>query len=157
MFTHTTVQTCIVHMLRNSLKFVNWKTRKQVAADLKPIYTATTEDAAKTALEEFAEKWDGPYPTIAKSWRTNWERVVPFLAFPQDIRKVIYTTNAIESLNASVRKMTKNRGSFPTDEAALKLLYLSLQNASKKWTMPIRNWSLAINQFAIHFENRVPV
>jgi putative transposase len=156
-FPHTTIQTCIVHMLRNSLKFVNWKTRKQVAADLKPIYTAVSEEAACAALEEFAQKWDETHPTIAKSWRANWERIVPFLAFPEEIRKVIYTTNAIESLNAQLRKLTKNRRSFPTDEAALKLLYLSLQNASKKWSMPIRNWSLAINQFAIHFENRVPV
>lgn len=156
-FPQTTVQTCIVHMLRNSLKFVNWKTRKQVAADLKPIYTAVSEEAARAALEEFAVKWDESYPTIAKSWRANWERIVPFLVFPEEIRKVIYTTNAIESLNAQLRKLTKNRRSFPTDEAALKLLYLSLQNASKKWSMPIRNWNLAINQFAIHFENRVPV
>ena len=156
-FPHTTVQTCIVHMIRNSLKFVNWKTRKQVSADLKPIYTAATEEVAQTALEEFADKWDESYPMIAKSWRSNWEKIVPFLAFAEDIRKVIYTTNAVESLNAQLRKVTKNRRSFPNDEAALKLLYLSLQNASKKWSMPIRNWNLAINQFAIHFEGRVPV
>ena len=156
-FPHTTVQTCIVHMIRNSLKYVNYKSRRSVAADLKPIYTAATEEAAETALEEFDAKWGESYPTIAKSWRANWERVVPFLAFPEEIRKVIYTTNAIESLNAGLRKATRNRKSFPNDEAAIKLLYLALQNAAKKWKMPIRDWNLAINQFAIHFEGRVPV
>jgi putative transposase len=156
-FPRTTVQTCIVHMIRNSLKFVNWKVRKQVAADLKPIYTAPTEQAARDALDEFKSVWDESYPMISKSWESNWERIVPFLDFPEEIRKVIYTTNAVESLNAQLRKLTKNRRSFPTDDAALKLLFLTLQNAEKKWTMPIRNWNLAINQFAIHFENRVPV
>jgi len=156
-FPKTTVQTCIVHMIRNSLKFVNYKSRRSVAADLKPVYTAATEVAAETALEEFDSKWGESYPTIAKSWRANWVRVVPFLAFPAEIRKVIYTTNAIESVNASLRKATRNRKSFPNDEAAIKLLYLTLQNAAKKWTMPIRNWNLAINQLAIHFEGRVPV
>ena len=156
-FPRTTVQTCIVHMIRNSLKFVNWKVRKQVAADLKPIYTAPTEQAARDALDEFKSVWDESYPMISKSWESNWERIVPFLDFPEEIRKVIYTTNAVESLNAQLRKVTKNRRSFPTDDAALKLLFLTLQNAEKKWTMPIRNWNLAINQFAIHFENRVPV
>ena len=156
-FPRTTVQTCIVHMIRNSLKFVNWKVRKQVAADLKPIYTAPTEEAAKDALEEFASVWDESYPMISKSWLSNWERITPFLDFPPEIRKVIYTTNAVESLNAQLRKLTKNRRSFPSDDAALKLLYLTLQNAEKKWTMPIRNWNLAINQFAIHFDDRVPV
>jgi putative transposase len=156
-FPRTTVQTCIVHMIRNSLKFVNWKVRKQVAADLKPIYTAPTEEAAKDALEEFASVWDESYPMISKSWLSNWERITPFLDFPPEIRKVIYTTNAVESLNAQLRKLTKNRRSFPNDDAALKLLYLTLQNAEKKWTMPIRNWNLAINQFAIHFDDRVPV
>ena len=126
-FPHTTVQTCIVHMIRNSLKYVNYKSRRSVAADLKPIYTAATEEAAETALEEFDAKWGESYPTIAKSWRANWERVVPFLAFPEEIRKVIYTTNAIESLNAGLRKATRNRKSFPNDEAAIKLLYLALQ------------------------------
>ncbi len=156
-FPNTTVQTCIVHMIRNSLKFVNWKSRKKVAADLKPIYTAPTEEAAQTALGEFDAKWGESYPMIAKSWTANWERIVPFLAFPEEIRKVIYTTNAVESLNAQLRKLTKNRRSFPTDDAAVKLLYLALKNASERWTMPIRNWGMAINQFAIHFEGRVPV
>ncbi len=156
-FPHAAVQTCIVHMIRNSLKFVNWKTRKQVASDLKPIYTAATEEAARIALKEFADNWDDTYPMIARSWNANWERIVPFLSFPEEIRKVIYTTNAVESLNAQIRKLTKNRRSFPHDDAAVKLLYLALQNAAKKWTMPIRNWNMAINQFAIHFGNRVPV
>ena len=156
-FPRTTVQTCIVHMIRNSLKFVNWKVRKQVATDLKPIYTAPTEQAARDALDEFKSVWNESYPMISKSWESNWERIVPFLDFPEEIRKVIYTTNAVESLNAQLRKVTKKRRSFPTDDAALKLLFLTLQNVEKKWTMPIRNWNLAINQFAIHFENRVPV
>lgn len=156
-FPRTVVQTCIVHMIRNSLKFVNFKSRRELAADLKPIYTAVNEEVALKALADFATKWDRAYPTISKSWRDNWLRIVPFLAFPQEIRKVIYTTNAVESLNSNVRKITNNRKSFPDDDAAIKLLYLCLQNASKKWKMPIRDWNMAINQFAIHFEGRVPV
>jgi putative transposase len=156
-FPKTAVQTCIVHMIRNSLRYVLWKERKQVARELKPVYTADTEDAAEQALTEFEEKWNDKYPMIGKSWRNNWERVIPFLAFPKDIRKAIYTTNAIESINAQLRKIIKNRGHFPTDDAVFKLLYLALSIAEKKWTMPIQNWGRAMNQFAIYFEGRLPV
>jgi putative transposase len=153
----TEVQLCIVHMVRNSLNFVGWKQRKEVAADLRKIYTAATEAEAETRLAEFAEKWDDRFPMIAKSWRKNWARVVPFFAHPPEIRKVIYTTNAIESLNMSLRKVTKTRSSFPNDEAVLKLLYLALRNIAKKWTMPIQNWKAALNRFAIIYEDRVPM
>ena len=156
-YPNTEVQLCIVHMVRNSLKFVSYKDRKQVATDLKDIYRAVTLDQADTALSDFAAKWDSRYPLISKSWYSNWEHIIPFFAFPEDIRKAIYTTNAIESLNNSLRKVTKNRNSFPSDEAVLKLLYMALKNIMKKWTMPIRNWSLAVHQFSIHFEGRVPL
>lgn len=156
-FPETVVQTCIVHMIRNSLRFISWKDRKAVVADLKPIYQAPTEEAAEQALTAFESKWDDRYPMIAKSWRANWERVTPFLAFPADIRKVIYTTNAIETLNFQLRKVIKNRGHFPNDDAAVKLLYLALKNASERWTMPIKNWNRALNQFSVYFEGRLPV
>lgn len=153
----TEVQMCIVHMVRNSLNFVGWKQRKEVAADLKTIYTAATEQEAETRLAEFAAKWDDKFPMISKSWRANWARVIPFFAHPPEIRKVIYTTNAIESLNMSLRKVTKARSSFPNDEAVLKLLYLALRNIEKRWTMPIQNWKAALNRFAIIYEDRVPM
>jgi len=149
-FPKTAVQTCIVHMIRNSLRYVGWKERKKVAADLRPVYTADTEDAAEAALTAFEEKWGEEYPMIGKSWRENWERIIPFLSFPKDIRKVIYTTNAIESINRQIRKIIKNRGHFPNDDAVFKLLYLALSVAEKKWTMPIRDWGRAMNQFAIY-------
>ena len=153
----TDVQLCIVHMVRNSLKFVSYKDRKQIATDLKTIYRATTIEQAETALTAFADTWDAQYPMISQSWRCHWDRITPFFAYPEDIRKVIYTTNAIESVNSSLRKITKNRNSFPNDESVIKLLYLALQNIMKKWTMPIRNWPLAVHQFAIRFGERVPV
>ena len=156
-FPQTEVQLCIVHLLRQSLNYVGWKQRKEVAADLKLIYGATTREQAEIRLEEFAAKWDVEYPTISPVWRRNWERIVPFLAYPEEIRRVIYTTNAIESVNMGLRKIIKNRGSFPTDEAALKLMYLALQNISRKWTMPIKNWKAALNRFAIVFEGRLPI
>lgn len=156
-FPDTSVQICIVHMVRNSLKYVPYKDRKPLASDLKKIYKATNEEEAEANLSEFEKKWDSKYPMISKSWRTNWERLIPFLAFPKEIRKVIYTTNAIESLNMTLRKIIKNRSSFPNEESALKLLYLSLKNIRKRWTMPIRDWGAAINQFAIKFEGRVPI
>jgi putative transposase len=156
-FPNTVVQTCIVHMIRNSIRYVSWKERRPVVAALKPIYSAVNEEAAEQALEAFEEQWGKRYPMIVRSWKTNWERVIPFLAFPADIRKVIYTTNAIESLNAQLRKVIKNRGHFPNDEAASKLLYLALMNASKRWTMPIRNWSQALNQLSVYFNGRLPV
>ena len=151
------VQQCIVHMVRQSLRYVNWKQRKEVASDLRLVYSSATREQAELRLEEFAEKWDTKYPTISPSWRRNWERIVPFLAYPQEIRKVIYTTNAIESVNRGLRKIIKNRGSFPNDEAALKLLYLALGNISQKWTKPIKEWKAALNRFAIVFEGRLPI
>jgi putative transposase len=150
------VQLCIVHMVRNSIKYVNWKDRKEVCKDLKEVYTAPTESAALQKLEEFDQKWNGKYPTIAKKWRNNWDRIIPFFEYPEDIRKVMYTTNAIESVNRSIRKVIKAKGSFPNDKAIVKMLYLALNNASKKWTMPIKNWKAALNHFAIRFEGRFP-
>ena len=155
-FPQTEVQLCIVHMIRGSLRFVAWKDRKAVVADLKGIYQAPSDELAQEHLEIFARKWDGRYPTIAKSWRANWQRIIPFFAYPEEIRRIIYTTNAIESLNNTLKKTIKNRASFPNDEAAVKLLYLSLKNAQKKWTMPARNWGKAINQFAILYGDRLP-
>jgi len=151
----TEIQLCIVHMVRNSLKFVSYKDRKNIAADLKEIYHSSTVELAEKALETFSSKWDSKYPTISQSWRNNWANIIPFFAYPPEIRKVIYTTNAIESLNMTLRKILKTRASFPNDDALRKLLYLGLQNASKKWTMPIRDWVSAINQFLILYGDRV--
>ncbi len=156
-FPETVVQTCIVHMIRNSLRFISWRDRKAVVADIKPIYKAPTEEAAEQALTAFENKWDDRYPMIGKSWRANWERVTPFLAFPAAIRKIIYTTNAIETLNFQLRKVIKNRGHFPNDDAAMKLLYMALKNASERWTSPMKNWNRALNQFSVYFEGRLPV
>ena len=154
-YPETQVQLCIVHMVRNSLRFVPWKDKKAVVADLKTIYTATNAEEARENLKAFRSKWNEKYPTIADSWERNWEGLIPFLSYPDYIRKAIYTTNAIESLNRSLRKVSKNRGSFPNDESALKLLYLALRNISKKWTMPIRLWKQALNQFVILFPGRL--
>lgn len=148
-FPDAQVQLCIVHQVRGSLNYVSYKHRKQVAADLKPIYRANTVEDAELRLTEFAAKWDKSYPTISQMWRGNWEHLTPFFAYPEDIRKVIYTTNAIESLNMSLRKVIKTRGSFPTQEAAFKLLYLALEHIAKKWTMPIKDWKAALQRFAI--------
>ncbi|TDO53897.1 mutator family transposase [Idiomarina sp. 017G] len=145
----TQVQLCIVHQICHSLRYVNWKQRKTIAADLKLIYGAATRAEAEQALELFAEKWDEEHPTISRSWRANWKRLSVFFEYPVEIRKAIYTTNAIESLNASLRKITKTRRSFPNDEAVMNVLYLALHQASKKWTMPIRNWKPAMAQFEI--------
>jgi putative transposase len=155
-FPKTQVQLCIVHMVRNSLSYVSYKDRKAVAADLRLIYTAHTEAEAEQNLVAFAEKWDKQYPTISKSWLHHWHRIIPFFAFPQEIRKAIYTTNAIESVNMTLRKVLKNHRSFPTDESALKVVYLAIQNIAKKWTMPIRDWNPALNRFAIEYEDRFP-
>ena len=156
-FPKTEVQLCIVHMVRNSLRYVPWKNRKAVARDLKKIYSAATAEAAEQALSAFEEKWSEQYPMASKSWRDRWENVIPFFGYPEPIRKVIYTTNAIESLNAQLRKVTRKRGAFPTDDSVRKILYLAIQRASKKWTMPIRNWPEALNYFSIVFEGRIPV
>jgi putative transposase len=156
-FPQTQVQLCIVHKVRNSLSYVSYKDRKAVAADLKTIYAAATESQAEQALVDFAERWDKQYPTISKSWLNHWQRIIPFFAFPPDIRKAIYTTNAIESMNMTLRKVLRNHRSFPTDESALKVIYLAIHNISKKWTMPIRDWKAALNCFAIQFEGRFPL
>ena len=149
------VQLCIVHLVRNSLNFASWKDRKPVAADLRQIYTAATADAAALALDAFSAKWDKTYPQIAKSWRANWARVIPFFAYAPEIRRVIYTTNAIESVNFSLRKLIKARASFPDDVSAIKLMYLGLRNISQRWTMPIHNWKQAVSQLMIQFEKQL--
>jgi putative transposase len=154
-FSETRVQTCIVHLIRHSLAFVSYKERRQVVKALKAIYQAPTAEAAEEGLSDFEAKWDDRYPAISRSWRRNWEQVIPFFDFPPSIRKVIYTTNAIESLHSSIRKVIKNRGHFPNDEAATKLIYLALRNIEKKWIMPARTWKEALNQFAVLFEDRL--
>lgn len=151
------VQTCVVHLIRNSLKHVTYKDRKQIVKDLRPIYRAPTEDAAGEALAAFETKWSGRYPMIGEMWRRQWERFTPFFAFPEDIRRIIYTTNSIEAVNRQLRKIIKTRGHFPTEDAALKLLWLALMRAEKKWTYPIKEWSRALHQFAIYFPGRVPL
>jgi len=156
-FPKTQVQLCIVHKVRNSLKYVPWKERKAVAADLRAIYAAATLLEAEQALERFAERWDTKYPTISPSWLTDWDRLTVFFDYPPAIRRVVYTTNAIESLNYTLRKRLKTRGTFPNDESIMKVLYLALQNVAKKWTRPIRDWKAALNQFVILFGERVPV
>jgi putative transposase len=150
------VQLCIVHMLRNSLKFVSWKEKKEVAAELKSVYNAPTADAAKLELDRFRERYDERFPAIGRSWESHWDNVVPFFDYPEEIRKVIYTTNAIESLNSSFRKVSRNRNLFPTTESVYKLFYLAIRNISKKWTLPIRNWPAALNRFIIEFGDRIP-
>lgn len=152
----TRIQLCIVHMIRNSTKFVSWKDRRELCKDLRKIYSAVTEEEGLGELENFAEKWNNKYPMISKSWDENWSNLNEFFNYPNYIRKAIYTTNSIESLNASLKKVIKKRSAFPTDDAIYKVLYLALTNAEKKWTMPIRDWGSALNQFAIHFEGRVP-
>jgi len=153
----TRVQLCIVHMVRNSTKFVSYKDLKKVCADLKAVYSANTETAGRDALEEFGKIWNGKYPMIYKSWDHHWDDLSEFFKYPPEIRRAIYTTNAVESLNYSLRQVTKNCSIFPTDDAIFKIMYLAIRSASKKWTMPIRDWGQALNQFAIEFGNeRVP-
>jgi putative transposase len=154
-FPNAKIQLCIVHMVRNSLKLVPWKDYKAVTADLKRIYQSITEQEASLELEHFAEKWDEKYPQISKSWRSHWENLITIFDYPADIRKVIYTTNAIESLNSVIRKSVKTRKIFPSDDAALKVIFLAVEAASKKWTMPIRNWKPALNRFMIEFEEQL--
>ena len=153
-FPQAQVQSCIVHLVRASLNYVNWKERKRVAAELKPIYRAATAEQAEQALTEFAENWGRQYQAIVKLWRENWMRVIPFFAFPPEVRKVMYTTNAVESLHMSLRKVTKNRGSFPNEDAAMKLLYLALRNVSQKWEA-VQHWKSALNQFEILWGDRI--
>ncbi len=154
-FPDAQIQLCIVHMVRNSMKYVPWKDYKAVAADLKRIYQSATEEEALQALGQFSERWDDKYPQISRSWRAHWENLNTLFKYPQDIRKAIYTTNAIESLNSVIRKAIKKRKLFPTDDSAKKVVYLAIMDASKKWTMPIRNWKAALNRFIIEFEDRL--
>jgi transposase-like protein len=154
-FPATTLQTCIVHLIRNSLEYASWKDRKALAAAIKPIYTAVTAEAAAAALDEFeAGPWGRKFPTVATAWRRAWDRVIPFFAFPPEVRRVIYTTNAIESVNAQVRKIIKTRGHFPTDDAAAKLIWLALRNITAKWERGSHHWKEAMNQFAILYADR---
>lgn len=152
----TKVQLCIVHMVRNSLRFVSWKDRKAVAADLKKIYSSLTVDEAERELAHFGEVWDKKYAAISKSWNEHWPDLITLFDYPAEIRKVIYTTNAIESLNSVIRKAIKNRKIFPHDNSALKVTWLAIQAASKKWTMPLRNWNVALNRFMIEYQGRLP-
>ena len=154
-YPHTKVQLCIVHKIRNSLAYVSWKDRKILAADLKTIYSAKTLIEAEMALDAFSKKWDNQYPSISASWRRDWIRITPFFDYPADIRRAIYTTNAIESLNMTLRKVIKNKRMFPSDESVFKLLYLAIERIAQKWTMPIQNWKPAMNRFMIEFSDRV--
>ena len=154
-FPQTQVQLCIVHMVRNSMKYVSWKDYKAVATDLKCIYQSATEDDALLALDQFAQRWNEKYPQVSKSWRSHWANLNTLFRYPKDIRKAIYTTNAIESLNSVIRKAIRKRKLFPTEDSAKKVIYLAVTEASKKWTMPIRNWRSALNRFTIEFEDRL--
>jgi len=153
-FPQTEVQLCIVHLVRASLHYVSWKERKQVARDLKNVYRAATAEQAEQELVLFAEQWGAKYPTIPAIWKRNWERVIPFFAFPEEVRRLIYTTNAVESLNMTLRKALKTRGAFPSEEAALKVMYLALRNLKKKWSPPTF-WKTALNCFTVHWEERM--
>ena len=155
-FPNTHIQHCIVHMIRNSTKFVSYKDLKAVCRDLKEVYSAVNAGSGHEALEEFGKKWNDKYPMIQASWERNWNNLTEFFNYPEDIRRAIYTTNAIESLNFSLRKVTRNKSSFPDDDSIYKVMYLAIKNASARWTMPIKDWGLAVNQFAILFDGRVP-
>ena len=154
-FPQTWVQTCLVHQVRHSLRFVPYRDKRAVAADLKKIYTATDQDAAADELQRFAEKWEVRYPTISRGWLEHWEQITPFLAFPPDVRRAVYTTNTIEALNRQIRKITKTRGQFPTEDAARKLIYLAITRAQTKWRRAY-NWNSALAAFKIHFGDRIP-
>jgi len=155
-FPQTKVQLCIVHLVRAALRYVSYEDSKEVIADLKKIYAAATVLEAEQKLDNFAQAWDGKYPTIAKMWRAKWTDIITIFDFPPPIRKAIYTTNAIESVNSVIRKFTRNRKIYPNEESAVKLVFMAIREASKKWTMPIHHWKEALNQFAIMFENRMP-
>jgi transposase-like protein len=154
-FPQSQTQICVVHQIRNSARYVVWKDKKDFTKDMKQIYDAPTKQAAKAALEYFSTQWNHKYPYAIKSWEDNWEELTVFFEFPLEIRKIIYTTNLIENLNGKIRKYTKNKMSFPTDEAVLKSVYLALREATKKWSMPIQNWGIILNQFLTMFEKRV--
>jgi transposase-like protein len=155
-YPHTKVQLCIVHLVRAALKYVSSADSKAVAADLKTIYQSATVEEAEAALDKFAEVWGEKYPTIVKQWRLKWTDIITLFEFPPAIRKAIYTTNAIESVNSVIRKFTRNRKQYPNAESALKLVYMAIHEASKRWTLPIRGWKAALNHFAILFEDRLP-
>ena len=154
-FPHTQIQKCIVHQIRNSAKYVSYKDLKQFTADLKPVYKAVSEEAGLAALDDFDEKWGGRYPLAVKSWRNNWSEVSTFFRYPVEIRKLIYTTNMIESFHRQLRKVTKSKSVFPTDDALLKMLYLATMDVAGKWTMKIPNWGMVVSQFSIYFEDRL--
>ena len=154
-FPDAKIQLCIIHMVRNSMKYVVWKDYKAVTAGLKRVYQSPTEEAAQSELESFAKVWDEKYPQISRSWNNHWPNLITFFDYPQDIRRAIYTTNAIESLNSVIRKSVKTRKLFPNDDAAMKIVFLAVEAASKKWTMPIQNWKLAMNRFMIEFEEQL--
>ncbi|MDR2122480.1 MAG: IS256 family transposase [Flavobacteriaceae bacterium] len=154
-FPESQTQICVIHQIRNACKYVVWKDRKEFTADMKHIYTAPTKQAAEAALNDFAQKWEAKYSYAIKSWRDNWNELTVFFDFPLEIRKIIYTTNLIENLNGKIRKYTKNKLSFPTDDAVLKSVFLALKEATKKWSMPIQNWGIVLNQFMLIFEDRL--
>ena len=154
-FPESKTQICVVHQIRNACKYVVWKDKKQFTADMKEIYNAPTKQAAEAALNDFASKWEHKYSYAIQSWKNNWEDLTVFFEFPVDIRKIIYTTNLIENLNGKIRKYTKNKLSFPTDEAVMKSVYLAVREATKKWSMPVRNWGVIIDQFLILYQERV--
>lgn len=155
-YPQTKVQLCIVHLVRAALRYVSTEDSQAVSRDLKKIYRAATVEEAEAALEDFAQAWDEKYPTIAKQWRTKWSDIITLFDFPPAIRKAIYTTNAIESVNSVIRKFTRNRKIYPNEESALKLIYMTIHEASRKWTMPIHHWKQALNHFAILYEDRLP-
>jgi len=154
-FPQTEVQLCVIHQIRNSMKYVASKNQKAFMADLKPVYKAVSKEAAETALDELESRWGAQYPIVIKSWRSKWENLSVYFKYPEDIRRVIYTTNAIEAVHRQFRKLTKTKGAFPNENSLLKLLYMGIQNASKKWTMPIQNWNLTLSQLSIYFEGRL--
>ena len=155
-YPNTQVQLCIVHLIRNSLRYVPWKQSRAVAGDLKSIYRASTLEEAESALESFAEKWDDQYPAVSQIWLRHWENIIPLFDYPMEIRRVIYTTNPIESVNRSLRKVIKTKGVFPDETSVFKLMYLALNNISKRWTRPIKDWKAALSRFAILFPDRFP-
>jgi transposase-like protein len=154
-FPNSTTQICVVHQIRNASKYVVWKDRKNFTKDMKEIYNAPTKQGAKAALNDFSVKWSAKYAYAVKSWENNWENLTAFFEFPMEIRKIIYTTNLIENLNGKIRKYTKNKLSYPTDDAVMKSTYLAIREATKKWSLPIRDWGIILNQFLIIFENRL--
>lgn len=155
MFPNSVTQICVVHQIRNTMRYVSWKDKKEFVKDMKQIYTAPTKEAAKAALNDFKNKWNSKYSYAIKSWENNWDELTVFFDFPAEIRKIIYTTNLIENLNGKIRKYTKNKLSFPTDDAVMKSVFLAIRESTRKWTMPIRNWGVILNQFLIIFENRI--